>query len=174
MDLTERQLGRIEACLWGIEEATRNTNQTAFRLARGIAEQLQEAETDGQAEEDLRADLRQEQAQGRIPDWRDGEGNAVRKEERGERKGGKEGVPSVFLCEQVRAYGRALMHNGAESWLGVLRGIMREIEMDQKTLGALLGIKRSSMSRILQGQQRGFLKCRMAEFFGNEPGKEEE
>ena len=157
MDLTERRLGRIEACLWGIEEATRNTNQTAYRLARGIAEQLQEAETDGQAEEDLRADLRQEQAQGRIPDWRDGEGNAERKEERGETK-----APSVFLCEQVRAYGRALMHSGVGSWLGVLRGIMREFEMDQKTMGALLGIKRSSMSRILQGRQPDFLKCRMA------------
>ena len=167
MDLTERQLGRIEAALWGIEEATRNTNQTANRLARGIAEQLQEAETDGQAEEDLRADLRQEQTQGRIPDWRDGEGNAERNEERGEMK-----APSVFLCEQVRAYGRALMHNGAESWTGVLRGIMREFEMDQKTLGALLGIKRSSMSRVLRGKQQDFLKCRMAEFFGE--GKEEE
>ena len=59
LTISERQLGRIEAALWGIEEATKNNNFTAARLAKVIKEQIDEAEEAAQSrgEEDLREDL---------------------------------------------------------------------------------------------------------------------
>ena len=163
MDLTERRLGRIEACLWGIEEATRNTNQTAYRLARGIAEQLQEAETDAQEEEDLRADLRQEQAQGRIPDWRDGEG-AERKEERGEMKA-KEWTRVNFLRKEIQAYWQ--LHRLEAGPVDLLWMIKREFRLTVQEMGDLLGIKKTSMCRILHGGQRNMMLARTTELFGD-------
>lgn len=151
MDLTERQLGRIEACLWGIEEATRNTNQTAYRLAKGIAEQLQEAESEDLPEEDFRADAALDTPV-RVPDWRD---DAA--------KGGSSGD----LTEAIREFGRDMLKQGVKELPDVIRGIVKAFGIPQKTLGVILGIKPSSMCRIMQGRQKTLLLCRMAEFFGD-------
>ena len=60
MELTERQLGRIEAALWGIEENAKGRSNTISRLTKVIIEQLQEAEAEALPEEDLREDLQQQ------------------------------------------------------------------------------------------------------------------
>lgn len=155
MDLTERQLGRIEAALWGIEEATKNNNFTAARLAKVIKEQIDEAEEAAQSrgEEDLREDLAlQQDPLPNVPDWRD------------------HARPMPKNPECIRAFGRIYrLKAGPEE---LIRMIRREFRLTVRELGDLLGIKTTSMWRILKGQQRDLLLARMAEFFGE--GKEEE
>ena len=165
MNLTERQLGRIEACLWGIEEATKNTNQTAYRLAKGIAEQLQEAETDAQPEEDFREDLTlQPESMPDVPDWRDGEGEE-RNDERGEMKEERKEWSRVnFLRKEIQAYWQ--LHRLEAGPVDLLWKIKREFRLTEQELGDLLGIKKTSMCRILHGGQRNMMLARTTELFG--------
>lgn len=163
MDLTERQLGRIEAALWGIEEATRNNNFTAARLARVIKEQFDEAEEAAQSrgDEDLRKDLAlQQDPLPDVPDWREKAVGQV----------GQAGQVGQKSPESIRAYWR--LHRLEAGPVELLRMIMRDFKLTALEMGALLGIKTTSMWRILHGKQRDLLLARMAEFFGE--GKEEE
>lgn len=154
MDLTERQLGRIEAALWGIEEATRNTNQTAARLARVIKEQIDEAEEAAQSrgEEDLREDLAlQRDPLPNVPDWR-------------EKAVGQVGQVGQKSPESIRVYW--WRHRLKTGPVELLRMIVRDFNLTVDELGDLLGIKHTSMWRILHGQQRDMMLARTAEFFG--------
>ena len=153
MELTERQLGRIEAALWGIEEATRNNNFTAARLARVIKEQIDEAEEAAQSrgDEDLREDLAlQQDPLPNVPDWR-------------EKAVGQAGQKSP---ESIRVYW--WRHRLKTGPVELLRMIRREFRLTVRELGDLLGIKTTSMWRILKGQQRDLLLARTAEFFGED------
>ena len=160
LTISERQLGRIEAALWGIEEATKNNNFTAARLAKVIKEQIDEAEEAAQSrgEEDLREDLAlQQDPLPNVPDWR-------------EKAVGQVGQVGQKSPESIRVYWwRHRLKAGPEE---LIRMIRREFRLTVRELGDLLGIKTTSMWRILKGQQRDLLLARTAEFFGE--GKEEE
>ena len=162
MNLTERQLGRIEAAAGGLEESAKGRNNTISRLVAVIIEQLQEAEAEALPEEDFLEDLPpQPEAVPDVPDWR----------EKGVGQVGPVGQVGQFgqkTPECIREFGRLYrLKAGPEE---LLRMIKQNFQMTQLELGALLGIKPTSMWRILHGKQRDLLLARMAEFFGEEGG----
>ena len=138
MEITPRQLGRIEAACYGLAEFAKN-NSVATTLVNTIREQLDEVLSDWSNLSDL-SDLSD------LPDL----------------------APAAMpaYAEEIRSYGQNLIANGG-TIQQVTAAILEEFGLTKKDFAAILGINHQRISEALQGDPRPMYKAKFAEFFGS-------
>ena len=146
MELTERQIGRIEAACFGLAELARH-NPVGAVLVNTIREVLDDAAGESSEPADFAADCREAAAQPRPASPAD----------------------DLVTRAEIRDYGRSLLAAG-QGLVPTLRMVRDIYELTQDHLAALLGVSRTTISLGLRGDIRPLLKLRMAEIFGDDGG----
>ena len=146
MEITARQMGRIEAACYALAKLTER-NEVGTVLVNTIREQLDEIEQTAEPYE-----------LNTIP--------AVRF---------REARPEPFdaagtLREQIRDFGRKMLDRG-EGLVPMLRALCGLYALTKAELARLLGASRTAVSLALTGREvRPLLLARCAEFFGTDGG----
>ena len=150
MEITARQLGRIEAACYALAKLTER-NEVGTVLVNTIREQLDEIE--------LSAEPYELNNLSPAPSVRS-----------------RETQPDLFpdaagtVGEEVRAFGRKMLDRG-EGLIPTLRAVSSCYDLTNKALARLLGVSRTAVSLAFNDRKvRNILLARCAEFFGTDGG----
>lgn len=146
MEITARQLGRIEAACYALAKLTER-NEVGTVLVNTIREQLDEIEQTAEPYElNTSPAARSRETQ---PDFFDAAGT---------------------LREQFRDFGRKMLERG-EGLIPTLRALCGCYDLTQAELARLLGVSRTAVSLAFRDRKvRQILLARCAEFFGTDGG----
>ena len=151
MDMTSRQLGRVEACCFALEEATEK-NLVAARLVKVIRETLEEI------------------TQTAFPGELDQDWDMEFKNAANDPVAQFPPVQADKTPEKIRDYGQELLEHGVAA-KDLINLLMDYFGMNQTDFAQLIGVNQGSLSKYLnQGKRRDAVLTKLTEFFGANGG----
>ena len=151
MEITSRQLGRIEACCFALEEATEKNN-VAARLVKILRENLEEiTQTAFPGELDHDWDMEfQNAANDPVAQFPP--------------------VEADKTPEKIRDYGQELLEYGVTA-KDLINLVMDYFGMNQTEFAQLIGVNQGSLSKYInKGERRDAVLTKLTEFFGAKGG----
>ena len=151
MEITSRQLGRIEACCFALEEATEKNN-VAARLVKILRENLEEI------------------TQTAFPGELDQDWDMEFKNAANDPVAQFPPVEADKTPEKIRDYGQELLEHGVTA-KDLINLVMDYFGMNQTDFAQLIGVNQGSLSKYLnQGKRRDAVLTKLTEFFGAKGG----
>lgn len=155
MEITSRQLGRIEACCFALEEATEKNN-VAARLVKILRENLEE--------------ITQTAFPGELDhDW-DMEFQSELEKISGEQRTAAESGSASATHDEIRAYGQDLVEQGISA-KDLIKMVMEYFDLSQTDFAQLIGVNQGSLSKYInKGERRDAVLTGLTEYFGEKGG----